>query len=145
MWVWVKEYINKNLATWQSLCNLQELYTAFKAKHPNVNIGFSKFCALKPKWCVLAGLKMTHSICVCSAHQNVTLLVDAMDLDLTYNDLIKKIVYNPKSNKCITHRCESCPGTATLKEFLDEELIEKFGDTVPVTQSIHHGSSNIWF
>ena len=26
-------------------CNLEELYTAFKEKHPNVNIGFSKFCA----------------------------------------------------------------------------------------------------
>ena len=128
MLVWVKEYINKNLATWQSLCNLQELYTAFKAKHPNVNIGFSKFCALRPKLCVLAGLKMTHSICVCSTHQNVMLLVDAMDLDLTYNDLIKNIVFNPKSNKCIMHRCESCPGTATLKEFLDEELSEPEDD-----------------
>ena len=45
----VKEYINKNFATCQSLYNLQELYTAFKEKDPNVNIGFSKFCALRPK------------------------------------------------------------------------------------------------
>ena len=30
-------------------CNLQELYTAFKEKHPNVNIEFSKLCALRPK------------------------------------------------------------------------------------------------
>ena len=71
MLVWVKEYIFKNSATCKSLCNLQELYTAFKEKHPNVNIGFSKS--------VLAGSKMTHSVCVCSAHQNVVLLVDAMD------------------------------------------------------------------
>ena len=82
MLVWVKEYINKNFATCKSLCNLQELYTAFKEKHTNVNIGFSKFCALKPKWCVLAGLKMNHSICDGSTHQNVVLLVDAMDWDL---------------------------------------------------------------
>ena len=102
MLVWVKEYINKNFATCKSLCNLQELYTAFKEKHPNVNIGFSKFCALRPKWCVLAGSKMTHSVCVCSAHHNVALLVDAMDWDLTYKNLIKKIIYNPESNKCIT-------------------------------------------
>ena len=85
----VKEYINKNFATCKSLCNLQEFYTAFKEKHPNVNIGFSKFCALTPKWCVLAGSKMTHSACVCSTYQNVMLLVDAMDQDLTYKDLIK--------------------------------------------------------
>ena len=63
----VKEYINKNFATCKSLCNLQELYTDFKDKYPNVNIGFSKFCAFRPKWCVLAGSKMTHSVCVCSS------------------------------------------------------------------------------
>ena len=45
MLVWVKEYINKNFASDKKLCNLQELYAAFKEKHPNVNIGFSKFCA----------------------------------------------------------------------------------------------------
>ena len=67
---------------------------------------------------------MTHPVCVCSAHQNVVLLVDTMEWDLTYTDLIKKIVYNPESNKCIMHWCESCSGTATLKEFLDKELYE---------------------
>ena len=122
MLVWIKEYINKNFTTCKSLCNLQELYTAFKEKHPNVNIGFSKFCALRPRWCILAGSKMTHSICICSAHQNAMLLVDAIYWDLTYKHLIKKIVYNPESNKCIIHQCEFCPGTATLKEFLDQKL-----------------------
>ena len=47
-----------------------------------------------------------------------------MDWELTYKDLIKKIVYNPGSNKCIMHQCKICPGTATLKEFLDQELNE---------------------
>ena len=128
-YVSVSKGVHKKIfSTCKSLCNLQELYTAFKEKHSNVNIGFSKFCALRPKWCVLAGSKMTHSVCVCSAHQNVVLLVDAMDWDLTYKDLIKKIVCNTESNKCIMHRCESCPGTATLKEFLDQELNEHEDD-----------------
>ena len=108
MLVWVNEYIIKNFETFKILCSLQELYTAFKEKHPNVNIEFSKFCALRPKWCVLAGSKMTHSVCVCGAHQNVVLLVDAMDWDLTYKEMIKKIVCNTESNKCIMHWCESC-------------------------------------
>ena len=56
------------------------------------------------------------------------LLVDAGDWDLTYKDLIKKIVYNAESNKCIMHRCKSCPSTATLKEFLDQELNEHEDD-----------------
>ena len=29
---------------------------------------------------------------------------------------------NTQSSKCIIHRCESCPGTAALKEFLNQEL-----------------------
>ena len=71
---------------------------------------------------------MTHSVCVCSTHPNVKLLVDAMDWDLAYKDLIEKIVYNPESNKCIMHWCESCLDTATLKEFLDQELNEHEDD-----------------
>ena len=71
--MWVKEYINENLANCKSLSDLQELYTAFKEKQPNVNIGFSKFCTSRPKWCVLAGSKMTYSVCICSAHQNVVM------------------------------------------------------------------------
>ena len=115
MLMWVKRYIIKNFATCKSLCNLQELYTAFKEKHPNTNIGFSKFCALRLKWCGLAVSNMTHPICVCSPHQNVALLVDAINWDLTYKDLIKKIACNTESNKFIMYKCESCPGTATLK------------------------------
>ena len=110
----------KNFATCKRPCNLQELKTVFKEKHSNLNIGFSKFCALRPKWCVLAGSKMTRSVCNCSGHQNVVLLVDAIDWDLTYKDLIKKIVCKTESNKCISHRCESCPGTA--KNFCSERI-----------------------
>ena len=81
MLVQVKEYINKNFATCKSLCSLQELHTVFKEKQPNVNIGLSKFCTLRPKWCVLPGsnINISHSVCVCSAHQNGVLLVDAVD------------------------------------------------------------------
>ena len=73
-------------------------------------------------------LIMTHSVWVCSAHQNVVLLVDAMDWDLTYNDLIKKIVCKSETNKCNMHWYESCPGTSTLKEFLDQKLNEHEDD-----------------
>ena len=89
MLVWVKECIIKNFATIKSLCNLQELFTAFREKHPNVNIEFLKFCTFRPKWCVLAGSEMTHFVCICSAHQNVVVLVDAMDwegLDMQRSD-----------------------------------------------------------
>ena len=66
----VKEHMNKRFETCKILCNFQKLYTAFKGKHRNVNIEFSKFCALRSKWCVLAGSRVTHSVCICSALQN---------------------------------------------------------------------------
>ena len=68
---------------------------------------------------------MTNSVCVCCAHQNVMLLADAKDWDLTYKDLI---VCKTESNKRIMDRCESCPGTATLKESLDQEVSEHEDD-----------------
>ena len=118
MLIWVKEYINKNFVTCKSICNLQELYTAFKEKRPNVNIGLSKFCALRRKWCVLAGSKMAYTVWVCSSHQNAVLLVDVMDWDLTYKDMIKKIVYNSDSNKCIMLGRESDVRThGNLRQF----------------------------
>ena len=41
----------QNFSIFKGLCDLQELYAVFKEKHPNVNIGFSRFCAQRPKWC----------------------------------------------------------------------------------------------
>ena len=61
------------------LCNLREMYVAFKEKYPNFELGFSKFCTFRPKFCVLAGSSAAHSVCVCSIHQNVILLVDAIN------------------------------------------------------------------
>ena len=104
------------------LCNLREIYAAFKEKYPNVMLGFSKFCIFRPKWYVFAGSSGTHSACVCSIHQNAILLVDAMSWDITYKDLILKIVCDSTRKECVMHRFESCPGRAGLKQFLDEQL-----------------------
>ena len=70
------------------LCNLKELYCCFKKRYPDVKVGFSKFCTLRPKWCVLAGSSGTHSVCVCTIHQNVELLITALGIDETFSNLI---------------------------------------------------------
>ena len=62
------------------LCNLKELYAHFKEHNPDVSIGFSKFCSLRPKWCVTVESSGTHSVCVCTYHQNAILLVDAIKM-----------------------------------------------------------------
>ena len=59
------------------LCNLKELHQAYKEKFPQHKIGVSKFCQLRPKWCVTVTSAGTHSVCVCTNHQNPKLMVDA--------------------------------------------------------------------
>ena len=68
-----KEYRQKRLF----LCNLNELHAAYKEKQPAHKIGLSKFCSLRPKWCVTVSSSGKHSVCVCTIHQNTKLLVDA--------------------------------------------------------------------
>ena len=72
----------QTFTTCKILYNLQELYSAFKEKHPNVNTSSQSYIprdtndvfSLAQKWL---------TVCVCSAYHNVVLLVDAMDLDVT--------------------------------------------------------------
>ena len=66
-----KEHKQKRLL----LLNLKELHIEYKNKTNN-QIGFSKFCELRPKWCILVGnASGLHSVCVCEYHQNAKLLV----------------------------------------------------------------------
>ena len=78
---------------------------------------------------VCSGWHKDDSLCLHLQRTSKCLLVvNAMGWDLTYKDLIKKIVCNTESSKCIMRRCKSCPDTASLKEFLDQELNEHEND-----------------
>ena len=91
-----KDYVNIQKGVHKQkrlvLCNLHELFVAFKERNPDVKIGFFKFCTLSPKWCVIAGSSGTHSVCVCINHQNTILLVDALNWEVTYKDFVNKVV-----------------------------------------------------
>ena len=104
------------------LCNLHELFVTFKERNPDVKIGFSKFCTLHLKWCVIAGSSGTHSVYVCTAYQNTILLVDALNWEVIYKDLVNKVVCDPSNRKSVMHRFSNCPGTNALGKFLKEEL-----------------------
>ena len=69
------------------LGNLKELFELFKTTYTDEKIGFSKFAELRPKHCVLAGGSGTHSVCVCTLHQNVKLMMEGARLkDIRLND-----------------------------------------------------------
>ena len=106
------------------LCNLKELFAEFKTKFPESKIRLSKFCSLRPKWCVVAGSSGSHKICVCAKHQNVILACSALSLD--YKEMMTKLVCNVQSKVCMVHRCTNCPGRLNLISFL-HQLISDHG------------------
>ena len=71
-----REHVQKN----SILCYLSKLYANFKAQHPTVEICLSKFSQLRPRNCILAGASGTYTVCVCVHHENVNLMLDAVDL-----------------------------------------------------------------
>ena len=115
-----KDYVsiarNVHLQKKLLLCNLNELYSAFVLQYPDIKIGRSKFIALRP-YCIIAGASGTHSVCVCTIHQNSILILDPINGD--YKELFKLMFCDPSSKNCMLSRCETCPKDNTR---LTEEL-----------------------
>ena len=44
------------------LVRMKELYLELKKLNPECKIGFSKFCELRPKWCITVNSSGTHSV-----------------------------------------------------------------------------------
>ena len=120
------------------LSNLKEAYLLFKEKFPDDKIGFSKFAELRPKHCVLAGASGTHSVCVCTIHQNVKLMMLGAKLpDLTaqsefpltsYHHCLSQMICNPPQPGCYLGTCKFCPGTTKLTDdivaTMDDNMID---------------------
>lgn len=104
------------------LCNLKELYIHYLDTYPQNKIGFSTFCSLRPKFCVLAGSSGTHSVCVCSIHQNVKLMLAAVKIKVTYKEVIKKIVCDTDSKMCMLRICNNCNDIAKIQEIIKNNL-----------------------
>ena len=85
------------------LSNLREVYHEFKENFSDRKIAFSMFAELRPKHCILAGASGTHSVCVCTIHQNVKLTMCVIQLsDLpTYHHCLARIMCNPALPKCL--------------------------------------------
>ena len=123
------------------LSNLKEAYSEFKDKFPDVKVGFSKFAELRPRHCVLAGASGTHSVCVCTIHQNVKLMVQGVKLShlsgsslTNYHHCLAQTLCNPPSPSCYLDNCDACPGMDKLRDTLIALLDEKMIDNVVFKQ-----------
>ena len=121
-----KDYVSigKNIHMQKKLllCNLKELYIAYKELNTGYKISYSKFASLKPKWCILPGASGTHSVCVCTYHQNAKLFVDALNVKCTYKELMSKTVCSVERKECMLSQCDDCPGNEPLVEHIYELL-----------------------
>jgi hypothetical protein len=111
------------------LCNLKELYSHFKNSHPGVKVGFSKFASLHPRNCIMAGASGAHSVCVCTIHLNLKLMLEACKISeltrssehqlSTYQQCLSTMICNPPQTSCFFCDCSECPGPTNLENTLD--------------------------
>ena len=101
------------------LSNLREVYIQFKQDDEGIHVGFSTFCSLRPKQCILAGAGGTHCVCVCTYHQNPKLQLNAIgEKGLCLQDVMAKAVCNLDEEECKMRRCKSCPGREGVVNYL---------------------------
>ena len=105
---------------------LKELHSIFKLKYPARQIGFSKFCGLCPKWCVLPRSSGTHSVCVCSHHQNMQLTLATPGV--SHIELYEFLVCDINSKECMILGCPNCPENTEMLELKFYEFIGDYDD-----------------
>ena len=136
-----RQHIQKRLV----LSNLREVYHEFKERFPDQKIGFSKFADLRPKHCILAGASGTHSVCVCTIHQNVKLMM--MEIQLpelpTYHHCLAKIMCNPPHPRCYLGECDACPRIEKLKQELLTQFDENDVDQIVYKQWVSTDRSTL--
>ena len=97
------------------LCSLEELCVIFKESFPERKLGFSMFAILRPMLYIPVGPIGTHSVCVCTIHQNVKLMLDAANSGHHCHESNEMIVCDTKSRVCMAHRSTKCPGIARIQ------------------------------
>ena len=101
------------------LGNLKEIYQKFKEQDESPDIGFSTFCALRPKHCILAGSSGTHSVCVCTYHQNPKLQLNAIgEAHLKLENVMEMAVCDMNQEACMLSDCQDCPGKQGVINFV---------------------------
>ena len=59
------------------------------------------------------------------AQYNAILLIDTVDIQDTYEELMSKLVCLVDSADCMTHRYEKCPGNDNLRNYLKNSTKSK--------------------
>lgn len=108
------------------LLNIDELFFKYKefclAKLCMKACSKSKFFEMRPKHVIGVGSTGTHNVCVCEKHQNVKLMIDSILDHAEKYFLMNVIVCDVYNYVCMMNRCENCPGTQPLRDFLNSQI-----------------------
>lgn len=113
------EYVQKRIL----LCSLEELYENLKRLFPELKLSFSIFYKLKPKWCVHPGGPGTQNVCVCQMHEDMKLILSALNVTISYRDIIAALVCNEESRMCMLRLCSKCPTVRQIVEHLEQIIV----------------------
>lgn len=115
-------------------CNLNELYALFKIEMENCSdpivCGFSTFAKCRPPECILPGGSGTHSVCVCSYHENVALLLRSVKLLPIFrqrdiqNIIDEFFLCEHPTIECYSLNCSKCPDLQDFESKVLKELFE---------------------
>ena len=91
--------------------SLKEAYHHFMTINPNIKVGLSKFCDLRPP-----NIKpldsIPHDICVCIYHENMRLLLEVLSkytkLSEWFQDFVDQVTCDPSFNDCNYRKCDNC-------------------------------------
>ena len=126
------------------LDDIDVLFQEYKKKHPNNQIGSSKFFQLRPKW-VIPVQNQSQEVCKCIYHENINLICDCLvnfarkkkvkinfKIASTADNIWKVTVCDVYNQDCIWRKCDSC-GAVKVMDFF-ETLHPYLIDEVSVSQ-----------
>lgn len=104
------------------LSNLKEMHRSYKKDFPEDKVSLSLFCALRPKYSIIAGPPNTQNVCGCEKHQNIKLLLYACKSQLSCNELISLLTCKSGNIDCMMRLCSVCSNKEQFKKTLIDEV-----------------------
>ncbi|CAF2970124.1 unnamed protein product, partial [Rotaria sp. Silwood2] len=120
----IKQTIQKRFL----LFSLREVYQLFIDEYPQHKIGRSSFQELRPPN-VFYRSSMPHNICVCNYHENINLLITALNehiqdfTSINLQSFIKLLVCDDNRESCMFSKCDKCAGF--FKDNVENKIIDK--------------------
>ena len=109
MTIWVNGVKSKERKHYMTMF-LREAYAIFKVVHPEVQVGFSKFCECRPQNVLLLH-DSPRDQCRCKIHENLILRLKGLRIQYQSDTFWPLVLCDPTPNSsCWRQKCTDCSG-----------------------------------